>query len=213
MVDVLQNAQKPQAILAGIDHELLALAQRVDVNIVGVTDCANSGCWQGFELLPEEPQAIVESGANSVIIGLDSPSVKLKLHDFFRNLGLCAIDLIDGSIGPGSSHGTGLVLQSGARITTDCTLGVCVKINVGALVMHDAMIGDYVTIAPRAVVLGRVTIGAGSFVGANATLLPDITIGKNVTVGAGAVVTKNIEDGITVVGIPARKYNSDKHEE
>lgn len=212
MVGVLKKGQSPQAILAGIDHEILALAQKTGINIVGVSDCANSGAWQGFELLPEEPQAIAESGANSVIIGLDSPAVKLKLHDFFRNLGLCVIDLIDGSIGPGSSHGAGLVLQSGARVTTDCTLGACVKINVGALVMHDVTIGDYVTIAPRAVVLGRVTIGAGSFIGANATILPDITIGENVTVGAGAVVTKSIQDGLTVVGIPARKHNSDNHE-
>lgn len=198
--------------MAGIDHELLALAKKVGINVVGVTDYAQSGSWEGYDLLPEEPELIAERGADGVIIGLDNPEVKQKLHKFFKIMGLVPVSLIDGPIGPGSRHGPGLVLQSGARVTTDCSLGVCVKINVGALVMHDVSIGDYATIAPRAVLLGRVTVGAGSFIGANATILPDIIIGENVTVGAGAVVTKSVANGLTVVGIPARTYNFSSHE-
>lgn len=193
------------ALLAGVDHELLALAQKVGVSVVGVTDSSRSGSWQGYELLPEDKAVIEPTHANGAIIGLDSPTVKRKLRTFFEGMGMVPISLIDGPIGPGSTYGSGLVLQSGARITTDCVIGDCVKINVGALVMHDASIGDYVTIAPRAVLLGRVSIGSGCFIGANATILPDITVGSNVTVGAGAVVTKDVADDLTVAGVPARQ--------
>jgi serine O-acetyltransferase len=41
-------------------------------------------------------------------------------------------------------------------------------------------------------------------VGANATLLGDITIGENAAVGAGSVVTKDVDEGTTVAGIPAK---------
>ena len=47
-------------------------------------------------------------------------------------------------------------------------------------------------------------------VGTNATLLPNITVGHFVFVGAGAVVTKDIKDGVIVVGVPAKKIRDFK---
>ena len=46
-------------------------------------------------------------------------------------------------------------------------------------------------------------IKSGASIGSNVTLLP-VTIGKNAIVGAGAVVTKDVPDGCTVVGNPAK---------
>lgn len=51
----------------------------------------------------------------------------------------------------------------------------------------------------RTLVKKRASIGAG------AVILPGLTIGENAVVGAGAVVTKDVPDGVTVVGNPARK--------
>lgn len=48
------------------------------------------------------------------------------------------------------------------------------------------------------------TIRRGAVIGACALLLPSTEIGRNATVGAGAVVTKNVPEGATVIGIPAR---------
>lgn len=47
-------------------------------------------------------------------------------------------------------------------------------------------------------------IGPGAKIGANATVLPGVRIGADALIGAGAVVTRDVPDGVVVVGNPAR---------
>ncbi|KTE93847.1 transferase [Desulfitobacterium hafniense] len=51
-------------------------------------------------------------------------------------------------------------------------------------------------------------INDGAVIGLGASLLPNITIGKDSIVGAGAVVTKDVLDGATVMGVPAKVIKS-----
>lgn len=48
------------------------------------------------------------------------------------------------------------------------------------------------------------TIGNNCYIGAGAKIFGGVTIGNDVTIGGGAVVLKNIPDGCTVAGVPAR---------
>ena len=47
-------------------------------------------------------------------------------------------------------------------------------------------------------------VGENAVIGAGAIILPGITIGKGARIGAGAVVTRDVPDGTTVVGNPAK---------
>ncbi len=49
-----------------------------------------------------------------------------------------------------------------------------------------------------------IVVGEHAFVGLRAIILPGVTLGKKSVVGAGAVVTRNVADGKTVAGNPAR---------
>jgi len=49
-----------------------------------------------------------------------------------------------------------------------------------------------------------VTIGRNVWIGGAALILPGITVGDNAIVGAGSVVTRDVPDGVTVAGNPAR---------
>ena len=54
------------------------------------------------------------------------------------------------------------------------------------------------------------TLGNNVMVGTGARVLGPITIGNNVKIGASAVVLKDIEDNVTVVGIPPRVVKNNK---
>jgi acetyltransferase-like isoleucine patch superfamily enzyme len=98
----------------------------------------------------------------------------------------------------------------GAYVTIDAgtvrstTVGprtlVLKKVHIG----HDAIIGEGCELATSCIIGGHVTIGNGTHVGLGAIILPHRTIGQNVTIGAGAIVTKDLPDGVTVAGNPAR---------
>ena len=49
-----------------------------------------------------------------------------------------------------------------------------------------------------------VTVGKGTLFGVGACAIPGVRIGAQATVGAGAVVTRDVADGATALGVPAR---------
>ncbi|MAU44130.1 MAG: maltose O-acetyltransferase [Yangia sp.] len=49
-----------------------------------------------------------------------------------------------------------------------------------------------------------VTIGCNVWIGGGAILLPGVTVGDDAVIGAGAVVTRDVAEGTTVAGNPAR---------
>ena len=95
-------------------------------------------------------------------------------------------------IGRGAEFGPGLVILH--------SIGIVVNSNVRAgknLVMeHGATIGAEKGQSP--------VLGDNVFIGAGAKIIGGVRIGSDVKIGANAVVTKDVPDGATVVGIPAR---------
>jgi acetyltransferase-like isoleucine patch superfamily enzyme len=49
-----------------------------------------------------------------------------------------------------------------------------------------------------------VRVGDDTLIGAGAVVTPGISIGRDAVIGAGAVVVRDVPDGVTVVGNPAR---------
>jgi maltose O-acetyltransferase len=50
-----------------------------------------------------------------------------------------------------------------------------------------------------------VRIGRYVWIGGGAIILPGVTVGDNAIIGAGSIVTRDVADGATVVGNPARQ--------
>jgi maltose O-acetyltransferase len=94
----------------------------------------------------------------------------------------------------------------------------CVLLDVTEIVIGDrTQVGPAVQIYaadhPRDAALRRdllefgrpVRIGRDVWIGGGAILLPGVTVGDNAVIGAGSVVTRDVGEGDTVVGNPARR--------
>jgi len=111
----------------------------------------------------------------------------------------------------GVSIANGVCILPQAIISADVTIGEGTLINKSAIISHDATIGSYCEISPGARILGRTKVGDCTEIGTNAVILSDVVVGHNCRVGAGAVVSKNVPDGLTVVGIPAKPLPKKAH--
>lgn len=85
-------------------------------------------------------------------------------------------------------HGMGIVIGQTAEIGDDCTI------------YHQVTLGGTGKDKGKR----HPTLKNNVLVGTGSKLLGPIIIGNNVKIGANAVVLNNIEDNVTVVGIPAK---------
>lgn len=101
--------------------------------------------------------------------------------------------------------GEGVFVGPGAIVNARASIGRGAIINSGAIVEHDVVVGPFAHLAPGMRTGGAAAIGAKALIGLGATILPGVRVGEGAVVGAGAVVIAPVEDGATVVGIPARR--------
>ena len=151
------------------------------------------------------------------------------LHSLFPNVHFYAPHLTeiqsDVMIGDGSRVGSFTLIHAGARIGTAVTIGshcnICqsrigdrVSIQTGVHITRGVIIEDDVFIGPGVITLNDRLKGGGadSFprighhakIGGGSVILPGVTIGAYALIGAGSVVTKDVPDGHTLMGSPAR---------
>lgn len=196
-------------ILVGGFHEIIELCRRCGKEIVGIIDNNLRDEYLGYKILGTDGLAgelYKEYADFPVIISPDSPAMRIRLVEYYKIIGYRFTGLISpkANISESAQIGAGVIIQDGVNVSSASLVGDFVKLNTYANVMHDVVVRDWVTVAPNAVLLGRVCIGEATYIGANSTVLAEKNVGRNAVIGAGAVVTKDVGDGITVVGNPAR---------
>ncbi len=107
------------------------------------------------------------------------------------------------NIGNNVKIGSYVCIDRGNLKDTEISDGV--KIDNLVHIAHNVKIGKNTLVVAGVVVCGSVEIGENSFIGANSVIREHLKIGNNVTIGMGSVVTKNIPDGETWAGNPAKK--------
>ncbi len=92
-------------------------------------------------------------------------------------------------------HGMGIVIGETAEVGEDCTL------------YHGVTLGGTSWQKGKR----HPTIGNNVVIGAGAQVLGPVTVGNNVRIGSNSVVVKNVEESVTMVGLPAHAVGSDEY--
>jgi bifunctional UDP-N-acetylglucosamine pyrophosphorylase/glucosamine-1-phosphate N-acetyltransferase len=127
----------------------------------------------------------------------------------------------DARIGDRSDCGPFVKLRPGTEIADDVHIGSFVeivrsKVGRGTKVPHVTYLGDTDLGEDANIGAGTITanfdgtnknrtkIGDGAFIGVDTMIVAPVKLGRESRTGAGSVVTKDVPDGATVVGVPAR---------
>lgn len=129
------------------------------------------------------------------------------------------VNLYGCSIGAETKIGTFVEIQKGVTVGARCKISSHTFICDGVTIEDEVFIGHGVMFIndrhPRATIGGALQtdkdwaviptrIGRGASIGSGAVIMCGITIGRNALVGAGAVVARDVGEGETVAGVPAR---------
>jgi acetyltransferase-like isoleucine patch superfamily enzyme len=135
------------------------------------------------------------------------------------------VNLYGCSIGDNSRIGAFVEIQKNAQIGNNVKVSSHTFICEGVTIEDDVFVGHNVSFIndkyPRATgsdgqpqseadwQMLPTRVKRGASIGTSSTILCGVTIGENAVVGAGSVVTRDVPDGTTVVGNPARPIRSE----
>lgn len=137
---------------------------------------------------------------------LSNPGIRIKLFQYLKEIkaDLATVIAASAIISRTSIIGKGTIIMHGAIIQAATKIGVNCIVNDRVLVEHDSVIGNHCHISTGAIINGGVKIGNRTFIGSGALIKNGITIGDNCIIGMGSVVTKNVDNGFTIYGNPAK---------
>lgn len=132
-------------------------------------------------------------------------TTRKQLYGLLDSLGMAPITLIspDASVSQQAYIRPGAQIMRRVVVNANAAIGANTIINSGAIVEHDCTIGPHCHVCPGATISGGATVGEMCFIGANSTVLNGITIGNQVVLGAGGVAVTDLTRPGLYLGNPA----------
>ncbi len=115
-----------------------------------------------------------------------------------------AVVHVAATLSQSASIGFGTVVLAGAIVGPGANVGRHCIVNSNSVIEHDVQLSNFVTVGPSVTIGGGVMVGSRASIGIGAVIRDHVKIGESATIGMGAVVTKDVADGNTVFGNPAR---------
>ncbi len=181
---------------------VLDAMQDACIDCAGFVDDREISSWVGLYVL--KLSNLVMDGSNYFHLAIGNCKARAAIAAQLENANYFSVTHPSAVIAKTAQIGLGTFSAAQSVIAPDAKIGNHCIINHAAVVDHDCLVGDYTHIAPQSSLGGGVKVGKGVLIGTGAVVLPGIVIADYAVIGAGAVVTKNVAEGITVVGNPAK---------
>lgn len=152
------------------------------------------------------PQEVRRLGVTHILVALSDNARRLAEMARARQAGLALASAIHPSVTVLADLilGDNVILHARAIIGYRAELRDGVIVNTGAQVDHHCVLGAGCSLDPGVVLAGNVSIGSEARVHTGAVIRNKITVGVRAVIAAGAVVTEDVQDDVTVMGVPAK---------
>lgn len=185
---------------------------REQYTIVGfVDDSLNGTQINGYHVVGGLAWLLERTKKTAVIVAIGNVHVREQIvTKLLKNEKLIFPSFIANKVAIDDSVtiGKGCIVCLGTIATVNIKCGDFCILNLSCTVGHDTVIENFVTLYPGVNVSGNVTIREFTEIGTGTKIIQGKVIGANSVIGAGTVVIKDIPDGVTAVGNPARIVKS-----
>ena len=225
LTDVFRHLKPVQVVTLDDAQEAIGINDRVD--LAKASEALRrrllDGLMRGGVTIVDPASTFVDA---TVEIGQDTVIEPFTVLKGKTHIGIdCRIGphvyIEDARLGDRSDCGPFAKLRPGTEVAEDVHIGsfaelVRSRVGRGSRVPHVSYLGDTDLGADANIGAGTITanfdgqnknrteIGDGAFVGVDTMLVAPVKLGKGARTGAGSVVTKDIPEGATAVGVPAR---------
>ena len=103
--------------------------------------------------------------------------------------------------------GIGNIIQDGCSATCNVKVGNFNVMNGSNVLGHDVKVGDFNVLMPGVRLSGSVTMEDCNMMGVDSVVLQKVVVGNHVTLGAGSVLMTKPKDGMTYIGVPAKRFD------
>ena len=225
LTDVFLNLKPVQVVALEDAREAMGINDRVDLATAAAAlqHRLLDGLMKGGVTIVDPASTFIDA---TVVIGPDTVIEPFSVLKGKTHIGSeCHVGphvyIEDARLGDRSDCGPFAKLRPGTEVAEDAHIGsfaelVRTKVGRGSKVPHVSYLGDTDLGTDANIGAGTITanfdgqqknrtvIGDGAFVGVDTMLVAPVRVGKGARTGAGSVVTKDVPDGATAVGVPAR---------
>ncbi|MBQ2873138.1 MAG: acetyltransferase [Bacilli bacterium] len=183
-------------------------------NIEGFLDDNKTGKHMGYPIIGKKLEDIDKYENYKYFVAIGDIVSRKMWFETLKKYNVEIINIIDKTaiISSSSKIGVGNYIGKYAVVNADAVIGNNNVINTKALVEHECIVGNHTHLSTNSVINGNVIIKDCVFLGSSAVCIGQLTVGENSIIGAGSVIISDVEDNVTVVGVPGRviKKNGNK---